>query len=106
MSEIQFASQRVSSALAVVAVAFVAAVAITTTQLHSIRHHESELLSSNPQLSILSLAKTLERDHVPTQLAVTTASALSLLQNLCSQPPNSVGGSIDTYAGVKRNREK
>jgi hypothetical protein len=97
--------QRVLSALAVVAIAFLAAVAIITTQLHSIKRHDSALLSSNIQLSILSLAKTLEKDQVPTQLAVNTASALSLLQNLCSQPPG-VGGSINTYAAVKRNREK
>lgn len=100
--------QRLSSVLAVVVVAFLAAVAIISTQLQSVRRSENAdlLLSINARHPILSLAQTLVTDEVPSQLAMTTASALSILQNLCGQPPNALPGSVSSYAAVKRNREK
>ena len=93
--------------LAIVGVAFLAAVAIISNHIISNRRNSStELLSSSSQLAVLSLAQTLVNDDVPTRLAETTASALSILQNLCSQPPADLPGSVNTYAAVKRNREK
>ena len=99
--------QRLSSVLAIIAIGFLAAVTIIATQLRSVRTDgTTALLASHGQLSVLSLAQTLVNDDVPSRLAMTTASALSILQNLCSQPPSALPGSVSSYAAVKRNREK